>query len=123
MSDQQADIPPSPNDQSEKGLAVQEPPTKKQASRKPQPAKKPPQLLPPYKVLLHNDDVNEFDYVIRTISKLTGLSSGEATIRALEAHETGLSLLLVTHKERAELYQEQFTSAKITVTIEPDQVS
>ena len=29
------------------------------------------------------------------------------------------SLLLTTHKERAELYQEQFTSKGLTVTIEP----
>ena len=36
-----------------------------------------------------------------------------------EAHETGIALLLVTHKERAELYQEQFQSKGLTVTIEP----
>ena len=28
-------------------------------------------------------------------------------------------MLLVTHKERAELYQEQFESKGLTVTIEP----
>ena len=123
MSDPHPDSPPDNADQADHNVAVQEPPTKQQASKKRQPAKKPPKLLPPYKVLLHNDDVNEFSYVIRTICKLTGLSSGEATIRALEAHETGLSLLLVTHKERAELYQDQFTSAGLTVTIEPDEVS
>jgi len=36
-----------------------------------------------------------------------------------EAHKTGVALLLVTHKERAELYAEQFATFKITVTIEP----
>ena len=44
----------------------------------------------------------------------------EAAQRALEAHETGVSLLLVTHQERAELYQEQFASCGLTVTIEPE---
>jgi len=36
-----------------------------------------------------------------------------------EADKTGVALLLTTHKERAELYQEQFTSKGLTVTIEP----
>ena len=43
----------------------------------------------------------------------------DAELRAAEADQTGVALLLVTHKERAELYQEQFTSAVLTVTIEP----
>ena len=34
------------------------------------------------------------------------------------AHNTGLALLLTTHRERAELYVEQFHSKKLTVTIE-----
>jgi ATP-dependent Clp protease adapter protein ClpS len=36
-----------------------------------------------------------------------------------EAHNTGVALLLVTHKERAELYVDQFKSKSLTVTIEP----
>lgn len=84
-----------------------------------EPARKPRQL-PPYKVLLHNDDVNDIIFVIRSILRLTSLSPEEALQKTLEAHETGLSMLLVTHKERAELYAEQFTSLKLTVTIEPD---
>ncbi|NLX07327.1 MAG: ATP-dependent Clp protease adaptor ClpS [Phycisphaerae bacterium] len=75
---------------------------------------------PPYKVILHNDDVNYMEYVVETIAKLTPLSTEEAVIKALEAHNAGLAVLLVCHKERAELYQEQFQSASLTVTIEPD---
>ncbi|MCS6978127.1 MAG: ATP-dependent Clp protease adaptor ClpS [Gemmatales bacterium] len=75
--------------------------------------------LPPYKVLLHNDHINEFSYVVRTVIELTHMNRVEAQQRTLEAHCTGLSLLLVTHKERAELYVEQFASKGITVTIEP----
>ena len=37
----------------------------------------------------------------------------------MEAQETGVSLLLVTHKEKAELLQEQFKSKSLIVTIEP----
>jgi ATP-dependent Clp protease adaptor protein ClpS len=82
------------------------------------PKKKPPQPLPPWKVLLHNDDKNEFEYVITTIMSLTTLNTEDAVQRTVEAHKTGVALLLTTHKERAELYQEQFQSKSITVTIE-----
>ncbi|MFH0980676.1 MAG: ATP-dependent Clp protease adaptor ClpS [Planctomycetota bacterium] len=88
--------------------------------RKTTPAKREPGRLPPYKVLLHNDDKNTFEHVVRSILGLTHLPETEAVQKTLEAHETGLSLLVVTHKERAELYQEQFASLSLTVTIEPD---
>jgi len=87
----------------------------------PAPAKKPPQPMPPWKVILHNDDVNVFEDVVRAICKLTPLSTQEASLRTLEAHERGAALLLVTHKERAELYVEQFASCGLTVTAEPEE--
>ncbi len=96
------------------GAAVQPRPAKKRA-----PKKSPPKLLPLWKVLLHNDDVNVVDYVIETIVMLTPLDALQALKRTEEADKTGVALLLVTHKERAELYQEQFQSKGLTVTIEP----
>jgi ATP-dependent Clp protease adaptor protein ClpS len=81
--------------------------------------KRKPKKLPPYKVLLHNDDVNTFEHVITSILKLTTLGPKEAVLRTLEAHEAGVALLLVTHLERAELYVEQFATFTITVSIEP----
>ncbi len=77
--------------------------------------------LPPYRVILHNDDVNTFDHVVAAITRLTPLTRDAAEQRAWEAHTRGQSLLLVTHKERAELYCEQFASVKLTVTCEPDE--
>lgn len=77
--------------------------------------------LPPFKVLLHNDDVNTFEHVVFSILKLTTLKAEEAVERTLEAHETGVAILLVTYQERAELYVEQFAAMKITVTAEPDE--
>lgn len=77
------------------------------------------QQLPPYRVMLHNDDVNSFEHVILTILKLTSLSETQAVQCTIEAHGTGCSLLLVTHRERAELYVEQFASCALTVTCEP----
>ena len=88
--------------------------------QKHKPSDRKPEMLPPYKVLLHNDEVNTFEHVIVTIVRLTALGPEEAVQRTLEAHVAGLALLVVTHKERAELYQEQFASASLTVTIEPD---
>lgn len=89
-------------------------------TKRPAPPKRTPQTLPPFKVLLHNDDVNTFEHVIVAIVKLTTLDPHQAILKTLEAHEAGVSLLLVTHKERAELYVEQFASFSLTVTIEPD---
>jgi ATP-dependent Clp protease adaptor protein ClpS len=89
-------------------------------AKKPVKPKREPKKLPPYKVLLHNDEVNTFEHVILSILKLTSLEPQQAIIKTLEAHETGLTLLLVTHKERAELYVEQFATFQLTVTIEPD---
>jgi ATP-dependent Clp protease adapter protein ClpS len=89
----------------------------KKAARK-APQRKPPQMMPPWKVLLHNDDKNEVFFVMRTIMELTPLNEKEAEQRTVEAHKSGVALILVTHKERAELYQEQFTSKGLVVTIE-----
>ena len=93
--------------------------TKPKRARKAAPKRKPPQPLPPWKVLLHNDDKNEVGYVVDTIMQLTSLNQQDAELRTKEADKTGVSLLLTTHKERAELYQEQFTSKGLVVTIEP----
>jgi len=76
--------------------------------------------LPPYKVILHNDDVNSFEHVILTILKLTPLKEPDAIARTIEAHESGQAVLLITNRERAELYCDQFAACKLTVTCEPD---
>ncbi len=86
---------------------------------RPAPTKNPPKQLPPYRVLLHNDDLNTVDYVVATICELTSLGRPRAVLTTLEADKLGVSLVLVTHKERAELYQDQFHSKGLTVTIEP----
>lgn len=87
--------------------------------RRQTPKRQPPKPLPPWKVLLHNDDKNEMGYVVTTIMELTPLKETEALQRMEEAHKSGVALLLTTHRERAELYQEQFQSKGMTVTIEP----
>lgn len=76
--------------------------------------------LPPFRVLLHNDPVSDFDHVIDTLVDLTPLDPAKAEAVTMEAHESGVALVLVTHRERAELYVDQFKSKLLTVTIEPE---
>jgi ATP-dependent Clp protease adaptor protein ClpS len=102
-----------------KGAKVYDAPEKKKKGKKSKP--KPDQYkenMPPWKVLLHNDDKNDIAYVVRTIVELTKLKTEEAVTCTNEAHKTGVGLILVTNKERAELYVDQFESKSLTVTIE-----
>ena len=75
--------------------------------------------LPKFKVLLHNDDINDLDFVVDTIMELAAVSQQAAVQIAVEADTHGLAMILVTHKERAELYTEQFASKGLTTTMEP----
>lgn len=78
-----------------------------------------PRHLPLFRVILHNDDENSMHHVIDSIVELTPLNREDAQSRADEANSSGCALLLVIHRERAELYEEQFRSKSLTVTIEP----
>ncbi|GJQ28679.1 MAG: hypothetical protein HBSAPP03_05630 [Phycisphaerae bacterium] len=81
----------------------------------------PPRLdqLPPFKVLLHNDDVNDRVWVVDALVAHTPVGKARAVEVMLEADRTGLGLILVTNKEAAEFYAEQLRSKRLTVTIEP----
>lgn len=109
---------PSQLDGTDSGVATAVAPVKKPAPPK-RKRKQKPKKLPPFKVLLHNDDVNTFDHVISSILNVTTIPTREAILRTIEAHESGVALLLVTHLERAELYVEQFATFDIITTIEP----
>jgi len=78
-------------------------------------------LLPPYKVLIHNDDHNEMNYVVfALIHSVNSLSMQEAERIMLTAHLTGQAVVVVCPKEAAEYYQERLLSYNLTATIEPD---
>ncbi len=93
--------------------------TKGSTAVKTRPAPPVVRQLPPWNVLLHNDDVNDMMYVINTIVELTSLNRHDAMLRMLDAHTRGITLLITTHREHAELLDEQFQSKRLTVTIEP----
>jgi ATP-dependent Clp protease adaptor protein ClpS len=75
--------------------------------------------LPRYKLILLNNTACDMMFVVRTIMELTRLCRAEATHKMWEAHHSGRSLLLVTYRERAELYVEQFADKGLEVMIEP----
>jgi ATP-dependent Clp protease adaptor protein ClpS len=113
MAEQEKNAP------SEQGSSGSTAVAKPKKARKAKPKKKLPGMLPPWKVLLHNDDKNDMKFVVESIVELTPLNTQDALLRMLEAHETGVALLLTTHKERAELYKDQFQTKGLTVSIEP----
>ncbi|NCB61552.1 MAG: ATP-dependent Clp protease adaptor ClpS [Gammaproteobacteria bacterium] len=48
---------------------------------------------PPYAVVLHNDDLNGFDYVIDVLCKVFHYERLKSRRLTLEAHETGRSVV------------------------------
>ncbi|HZU68049.1 MAG TPA: ATP-dependent Clp protease adaptor ClpS [Ktedonobacteraceae bacterium] len=79
-------------------------------------------ILPPYKVVLFNDDYNEMDYVVAVLlHTITNLSRREAERIMLTAHLTGSAVVVVCPKETAEYYQERLLGYGLTATIEPDE--
>ena len=75
--------------------------------------------LPPYAVILHNDDHNEMGYVASALSKnVSSLSREDAVRIMLEAHNAGLAVVIVCPLEQAELYRDRLRSFNLGVTIE-----
>jgi ATP-dependent Clp protease adaptor protein ClpS len=76
---------------------------------------------PRYKVLLHNDPVNTMEYVVQTLRQVVpSLSEQDAIAVMLEAHNTGVGLVIVCDLEPAEFYCETLKSKGLTSTIEPE---
>jgi ATP-dependent Clp protease adapter protein ClpS len=75
--------------------------------------------LPRYKLVLLADSQNDLMHVVRSVMELTRFPRAEATHKMWEAHHRGRSVLLLTYRERGELYVEQFVSRGLHVTIEP----
>lgn len=78
-----------------------------------------PIILPPYAVILHNDDYNEMLYVVRSIVIcVPEVTAEQAVAIMLEAHHNGRALVVVCPLERAELYRDRLESRGLTATIE-----
>lgn len=76
-------------------------------------------LLPPYRVMLHNDDHNTMDHVVRSLLRcVPSLEPERATEIMWEAHTNGQAEVIVCPKETAELYRDRLESCGLTATIE-----
>ena len=77
------------------------------------------EILPPYAVILHNDDHNEMFYVVGALLKsVPKLSRRRATQIMLQAHFTGKALVITCPLELAELYRDRLQGFGLTATIE-----
>ena len=86
---------------------------------------------PRYAVVLHNDDINTFDFVIKVLQKVFGYGALKASWLTMKAHCAGRSAVWTGHLEVAELRAEQIVSCgpdptridhgarPLRVTIEP----
>ena len=75
-------------------------------------------LLPPYNVILHNDDVNDMVWVIQSLLIcVPSLSQDEAFDIMMQAHTHGEALVITCPLEQAELYRERLEGRRLTATI------
>ncbi len=77
------------------------------------------ETLPPYRVVLHNDDVNEMGHVVRALlASVPELDEERATAVMLAAHLHGKADVISCPLERAELYRDRLETHGLTATIE-----
>lgn len=75
--------------------------------------------LPLINVILHNSNIHKFDDVVKAVALVVlHLDNRSVIEKVREAHDTGRSVLVSTHRERAELYVDQFATLDMTVTME-----
>ena len=76
-------------------------------------------LLPPYAVILHNDDVNSMEFVVAALLKsVPELTEERAVEVMLEAHLKGRSVVTVCPLEKAEFYRDRIKTFNLGCTIE-----
>ncbi len=77
-------------------------------------------LLPPYRVVLHNDDHNSMDHVVASLLRsVPSLGLEEAVEIMFTAHNFGQATVIECPKEAAEHYRDRLESCGLTATIEP----
>jgi ATP-dependent Clp protease adaptor protein ClpS len=69
--------------------------------------KKQTRRLPPYNVILENDDHHTFEFVVAALQKALGYSQERAHQLTMQAHTTGRSVVWTGPKEVAELKADQ----------------
>jgi len=75
-------------------------------------------LFPRYAVILHNDDVHDVLYVMRSLQKaIPGLQNAEEIV--IETDREGRAIVIICVKEIAELYEDRIKTFGLIVSIEP----
>lgn len=76
-------------------------------------------LLPPFRVVLHNDDHNSMDHVVESlVACVPSLTLEDAATIMLRAHNDGSTTVITCPKEAAEHYRDCLESKGLTSTIE-----
>lgn len=79
-------------------------------------------IAPRYRVLLHNDDFNGMEYVVEClVETVPALTAPQAIDIMMQAHNSGVGLVIVCELEHAEFYCETLRSKGLSSTIEPDE--
>jgi ATP-dependent Clp protease adaptor protein ClpS len=76
--------------------------------------------MPRYKVLLHNDDVNSMEHVVKALRQVFKFDMEECVRIMIEAHNNGLALCTVEPLEQAEFHRDQLLSHSLVSSIEPE---
>ncbi|MES2595239.1 MAG: ATP-dependent Clp protease adaptor ClpS [Verrucomicrobiota bacterium] len=69
-----------------------------------------PELEPPYHVILHDDDMHTYAYVVEMLAAIFGYEMTMAFKMACEVDNSGRVIVATCHKELAELRVEQIES-------------
>jgi ATP-dependent Clp protease adaptor protein ClpS len=79
-------------------------------------------LAPRYRVLLHNDDFNQMEYVVQVLMQtVPSITQPQAVSIMMEAHNNGLALVITCALEHAEFYCETLKNHGLDSSIEPDE--
>ena len=75
-----------------------------------------------WRVVLHNDEVHTFNYVIRSLSKVVGTLDRKASFEiCVQTHGIGKATVTKTWKKQAEQYCLGLQRQGLTVSISPDE--
>jgi ATP-dependent Clp protease adaptor protein ClpS len=75
-----------------------------------QPKQRPPRQMPPFHVVLLNDNDHSYEYVIEMLKRIFGHNEQQGFKLAEEVDNSGRAIVFTTHKELAELKRDQIHS-------------
>ncbi len=84
------------------------------------------ELERPYRVIIHNDNVTTFEFVINILVTVFQKTFARATYIAFETHNTGVSYVstLPLHEAKSKVFKAQFAARRqgfpLTFSIEPE---